>query len=258
MVNNIRNNTISEISAKKGLNKLNEIKNAGIIKYKKCTPKQKELLNLFNDLLDTILTDKTLKSKSQKDNTLMSSKDENENENGNDKTLMSSNKDVDNENDNENENEDDDDETMSQNEKNIRIKNINDNLDEIIDKSKSFEDQIKSIRKVENLGEYYFSNEFGDKELKFKCFKLELAHLANIIDERSFEQIFGHKFETLVNKLINTTNREENQTIVNNINKNKEKRNEEDETYNYVIQASDQRIDLIDAIKLILNFNETI
>ena len=75
MVNNIRNNTISEISAKKGLNTLNEIKNAEIIKYKKCTPKQKELLNLFNDLLDTILTDKTLKSKIQKDNTLMSSKD---------------------------------------------------------------------------------------------------------------------------------------------------------------------------------------
>ena len=34
LVNNIRNNTISEISAKKGLNKLNEIKNAEIIKYK--------------------------------------------------------------------------------------------------------------------------------------------------------------------------------------------------------------------------------
>ena len=78
LVNNIRNNTISEISAKKGLNKLNEIKNAGIIKYKKRTPKQKELLNLFNDLLDTILTEKTL----------MSSKDENKNknENENDKT----------------------------------------------------------------------------------------------------------------------------------------------------------------------------
>ena len=74
MVNN-GNNTISEISAKKGLNTLNEIKNAEIIKYKRRTPKQKELLNLLNDLLDTILTDKTLKSKSQKDNTLMSSKD---------------------------------------------------------------------------------------------------------------------------------------------------------------------------------------
>ena len=77
LVNNIRDNTIGEISAKKDLNKLNEIKNAGIIKYKKCTPKQKELLNLFNDSLDAILTDKTLKSKSQKDNILMSSKDEN-------------------------------------------------------------------------------------------------------------------------------------------------------------------------------------
>ena len=70
LVNNIKNNTISEIDAKKDLNSLNEIKNAEIIKYKRSTPKQKELLNLFNDLLDTILTDKNL----------MSSKDENENE----------------------------------------------------------------------------------------------------------------------------------------------------------------------------------
>ena len=126
MVNNIRNNTISEISAKKGLNKLNEIKNAGIIKYKKPTPKQKELLNLFNDLLDVILTDETL----------MSSKDEdkNENENENDKTLMSSNEDDDNENENEND-------------KTLIIKVLNDALDEIIDKSKSFEDQVKSIKK---------------------------------------------------------------------------------------------------------------
>ena len=67
---------------------------------------------------------------------------------------MSSNEDDNNENDNENENEDDD-ETMSQNEKNITIKNINDYLDEIIDKSKSFEDQIKLTKKVENLDEYW-------------------------------------------------------------------------------------------------------
>ena len=43
---------------KKDLNTLNEIKNEGITKQKKHTPKQKELLNLFNDLSDTILTDK--------------------------------------------------------------------------------------------------------------------------------------------------------------------------------------------------------
>ena len=58
LVNNIRNNTVSEISAKKGLNTLNEIKNTEIIKHKKCTPKRKELLNLFTDLLDLILIGK--------------------------------------------------------------------------------------------------------------------------------------------------------------------------------------------------------
>ena len=62
------------------INTLNELKDAEIIKYEKRTPKQKELLNLFNALLDTILTDETLKSKCQKDKTLISSKDENENE----------------------------------------------------------------------------------------------------------------------------------------------------------------------------------
>ena len=109
MVNNIENNTISEISPKKGLNTLNEIKNAKIIKYKRRAPKQKELLNLINDLLDKILTDKSLKSKSQKDDengnykTLISSNEDDEN----DKTLMSSNDD----NENENENEDDDETT---------------------------------------------------------------------------------------------------------------------------------------------------
>ena len=190
MVNNIRNNTISETSAKKTFHTLNEIKNAEIIRHQRYTPKQKELLNLFNDLLDAILTGKTLKSKRQKDNTLMSSKDDDENEN-------------ENENDN-----------------NI-IKQLNDCLDEAIDKSKSFEDQIKSIRKVENLNEYRFIDDYGDKELKFKIFKLKLAHLWNIMAKKIIKQIFGHTFETLANKLITATNKEENQIIVNNIRKNK-------------------------------------
>ena len=42
------------------------------------------------------------------------------------------------------------------------------NLDEIIDKSKSFEDQIKSLRKVENIIEYCHYKYYDDKELKFK------------------------------------------------------------------------------------------
>ena len=67
-------------------------------------------------------------------------------ENENDKTLMLAN-------------EDDDEitkismysdeyaETMNQNEKNIIIKKLNDHLDEIIGKSKLFEEQIESIKK---------------------------------------------------------------------------------------------------------------
>ena len=97
------------------------------------------------------------------------------------------------------------------------IKGLIDNLDNIIDKSKSFEDQIKSSKKVEYLEEYYFINDFGDKELKFKTFKVRLAHLSNEIDKDLFEQIFDHQFETLANRLINATNKEENQVIVKNI-----------------------------------------
>ena len=52
---------------------------------------------------------------------------------------------------------------------------------------------------------------YGDKELEFKISKIRLAHLSNIIDEKLFKQIFGHTFETLANKLINATNKEENQ-----------------------------------------------
>ena len=140
--------------------------------------------------------------------------------------------------------------------KNKIIKKLNDHLDEIIDKSKSFEDQIKSIKKVENLEEYYFINDFDDKELKFKIFKLKLAHLSNDIDENLFEQIFNHKFETLANKLINTSNKEENQIIVRNIERKKDKLFEMDELYDWVIQPSNRRINLKYIIDIILDFDE--
>ena len=139
--------------------------------------------------------------------------------------------------------------------------NLTDDLDEIIVKSKSFEDQTESIRKVYHLNEYRFINNYGNKELKCKIFTLELAHFSNNIGKKIFKQIFGHRFETLANQLINTTNKEENEIIVNNINENKEKLYKEDETspcYDYVIQPSNQRNDLIDAINVILNYNKTI
>ena len=52
---------------------------------------------------------------------------------------------------------------------------------QIIDKSKSFEEQI------EGLKEYWFIKDFDDKELKFKIFKLKLADMSNEIDEKLFE-----------------------------------------------------------------------
>ena len=121
----------------------------------------------------------------------------------------------------------------------IEIKELNDHLDKRIDKSKSFEDQMKSIKKVENLKEYYFINNFDDNELKFKIFTLKLAHSSNEIDEDLFEQIFGHTLIKLADKLTNTKNKEENQIIVNNINKNKDKLFKIDEFNNWVIQPSD-------------------
>ena len=59
----------------------------------------------------------------------------------------------------------------------IIIKRLNDDFDKIIDKSKSFEDQIKSIRKVKNLSEYYDMRNYDNKELKLKIFKLQLHKL---------------------------------------------------------------------------------
>ena len=81
--------------------------------------------------------------------------------------------------------------------------------------------------------------------------------MSNEIDKKLFKQIFAHTLETLANKLINTTSKEENQIFVNNINKNKDKLYEE-KGGDWVIQPNSWCIDLIDTIKLILEFNETI
>ena len=69
----------------------------------------------------------------------------------------------------------------------------------------------------------YFTDNFDDKELKSKVCKLKLANLLKIIDKKLLEQIFSDTLIKLANKLINTTNKEENQIIVKNINKNRNK-----------------------------------
>ena len=60
---------------------------------------------------------------------------------------------------------------------------------------------------------------YDDKELNLNIFKLKCAYISNDIDENLFEEVFGHAFVALVNKLMNTTNKEENQLIINDIKK---------------------------------------
>ena len=89
------------------------------------------------------------------------------------------------------------------------IKNLNDLLDKIIDKSKSFEDQIELLKK-EDLKGYWPYDDYDDKELKSKYFEIQLADMSNEIDKELFKQIFGHTLIKLTDELINTTNKEKN------------------------------------------------
>ena len=62
--------------------------------------------------------------------------------------------------------------------------------------------------------------DYDDKELKFKYSKIQIADMSNETDEKLFQQIFGHTLIKLVDELINTRNKEKNQIIVKNIEKN--------------------------------------
>ena len=81
--------------------------------------------------------------------------------------------------------------------------------------------------------------------------------MSNEFDKNLFEQIVGHTLIKLADKLINTTNKEENQITVKNINQNNSNKLFEMDDFNdWVILPSDRRISLIEAINLIVGFNE--
>ena len=82
------------------------------------------------------------------------------------------------------------------------------------------------------------------------------AHLLNELGEQLFEKIFGHTFAALLDKLINTTSKEENQIIIDDIDNNRGKIFEQDKYSKFVIQPAYRRGDLKDAIEIILEINE--
>ena len=120
----------------------------------------------------------------------------------------------------------------------------------IIDKTKSFEDQIKTLKKKEDdLSQYWNLNYDDDnKKKKNKIFNLKFAHISNDVEEQLFKEIFGHTYVALADKLLNTTSKEENQIFINDIKKIKDKIYEQDDSSNYVVQPIHKRSNLNSAI----------
>ena len=221
MINNIKNNTISEAATEKKIDELNEIKNVEA-KGKRLINSQEKLISLFVDL----------KTKFNNNN----------NSNNNESDSNNKNKNV-------NENED---------EQNYQIKKINNNFKKI-DETKSFKDQIDILKEMPDLNDYWYIEYYEDnKEINLRLFKLKFAYIFNDFDDNWFEKIFGLASVKLVGKLVNTTSKENNQILISLIETNKDKIFEEDEYSNFVIQPPYKRGDLSDAVKVILRFNETI
>ena len=196
LINNIKNNTISEALAKQKLDALNGIRKVET-KSERLINGLNILLSLFDDLVEAIYFMK-------KDNT---------NNNNDDDDDHVSESESESESDNENDKDGD----------YYIIKQLN-NYFKTIDETKSFKEQIKILKTKDFQDEYWHIGYYhGNKELNFKIFKAKAAHILNDFDEQLFEKIFGHTFAALVDKLINTTGEEENKIIIDDIEKNKDK-----------------------------------
>ena len=199
LINNIKYNTISEADTKKKINELNKIKEVET-KGRRLIDSQKILLSLFDDL-----------------KTIFNNNNNNSNNNESDSN---------NENENENENKSDDGQYY--------LEQMNNNFKEI-DETKSFEDQIKILKKIPDLGNYRYNEYYEDnKEANLRLFKLKLANIINDVDDILFKEIFGFKSVEFADKLINITRKKNNQI------------------------PPHKRDDVLDTVKVVVKFNKTI
>ena len=163
---------------------------------------------MFGDL-KTIFNNNNNNNNESDSNNKNESKNENENENVNV-----------NENENENENKSDDEQ--------YEIKQINNDFEKI-DETISFKDQIDILKEIPELNDYWYIEYYEDnKEINLRLFKLKLAHILNDVDDNLFKEIFGFTSVELADKLINTTSKEENQMLINDIETNRDKSFEQD------------------------------
>ena len=156
-------------------------------------------------------------------------------------------------------NEDNDnDDYDSDNDDEITVKGINNNFKKL-DETKSFEDQIDILKKKPWLNEYWDMCYYEDnKETNLRLFKLKFAHTFNDVDDSLLNEIFGHTSVKSADKGINTTSKEENRTLINDIEINKDKISEQEKYGKFVIQLTHKRGDLLDTVKVILKFYKTI
>ena len=134
MINNIKNNTISEALAKQKLDALNEIRKVET-KNKRLINGQKILLSLFDDLVEAISDNRS----------------ENKNDNVSVNEIVNDN-DV-NDDANDDVNDDDDDDDDNDNDEYYIIKQLN-NYFKTIDKAKSLKEQIEILKTKDFLSEY--------------------------------------------------------------------------------------------------------
>ena len=86
---------------------------------------------------------------------------------------------------------------------------------------------------------------------------MKVAHIFNDVDNELFKEIFSFISVELADELINVTSKEDNQMNIDHIEIKRDKIFEQ--VYGqYVIQPPHKRTDLLDTVKVILEFNKTI
>ena len=222
---------------------------------------------MFNDLLKTIFNETVNESNTTTKNKTVnksdtSTKDKTVNE-SNCSTKNKSNSSTKNESkshyesDYESDNERDNENNENKKGKNYyEIKQLN-NWFKTIDQTKSLEEQIELLKSKNFLYEYwslkYYNN---NKDLNYKIFKAKAAYLLTNLDKKIFKKVYNCDFIVLVEKLINTVDKkEENQIIIDDIKNNKSKIFKE---YSLDKNINKQAGDLDDAAKIILELNEVL
>ena len=81
---------------------------------------------------------------------------------------------------------------------------------------------------------------------------LKIGYVLEELDEKLFEKTFCHTSVELADKLMDTTSKEENQMLVNDIKINRDKIFEQDEKGKFAIYPPYKRGDLLDTIKAII------